>query len=123
MEINDFYSLDLYGRNDTVESDVTFQLYKLVEIQTIFTYCKPSCMWIDLTLERIVHKPHLGESVVEIYWPTTVEVKTTAYSFDKFALAVELGSSLGLWLGLSALSFFDIALLCCRNRSLLCRFV
>ena len=33
------------------------------------------------------------------------------YSFDIFMLTVELGSALGLWLGLSAISFLDFGLL------------
>ena len=67
---------------------------------------------MGITLERVVHETQkVGKSVVDIYWPSKVKVKTTAYSFDKFALIVELGSSLGLWLGLSALSFLDITLL------------
>ena len=78
---------------------------------------------MNIKLERVDHKTLKdGESIgVDIYWPIEVKVKTTAYSFDKFALIVELGSALGLWLGLSALSFLDIALVCCRNRSVLCR--
>ena len=45
-----------------------------------------------------------------------IQVQTTAYAFDKFALIVELGSSLGLWLGLSAISFLDLVLIYFRNR-------
>ena len=78
---------------------------------------------MNIKLERVDHKTLKGgESTgVDIFWPTEVKVKTTAYSFNKFALIVEIRSALGLWLGLSALSFFDIALICCRNRSVLCR--
>ena len=32
------------------------------------------------------------------------------YSYDLFDLVVDLGSALGLWLGLSALSIFDYTL-------------
>ena len=34
-------------------------------------------------------------------------VNTDVNAYDKFSLVVDLGSSLGLWLGLSALSIFD----------------
>ena len=113
MEINNFY-----GRNDI--EGVVFNLFNLIEVQAIFDYCKPPCVKMDITLERVVHETQMvGKSVVDIHWPTTVKVKTTAYSFDKFALIVELGSSLGLWLGLSALSFLDVVLLCFKKRSLL----
>ena len=36
-----------------------------------------------------------------------VEVFTDVYSYDIFSLIVDLGSSLGLWMGLSALGVYD----------------
>ena len=39
-----------------------------------------------------------------------VTVITDAYAYDVFSLVVDLGSALGLWLGLSALSIFDYIL-------------
>ncbi len=36
-----------------------------------------------------------------------VLVLTDLYAYDIFSLIVDLGSALGLWLGLSALSIFD----------------
>ena len=35
---------------------------------------------------------------------------TDVLAYDEFSLIVDLGSALGLWLGLSALSIFDIIL-------------
>ncbi len=37
-----------------------------------------------------------------------VKVFTDVYAYDMFSLVVDLGSALGLWLGLSALSIFDL---------------
>ena len=37
----------------------------------------------------------------------TVGVSTDVYAYDVFSLVVDLGSALGLWLGLSALTIFD----------------
>ena len=44
-----------------------------------------------------------------------IVVTTDVYAYDVFALVVDLGSALGLWLGLSALSIFDYVLFFSRN--------
>ena len=44
-----------------------------------------------------------------------VQVITDAYAYDMFELVVDLGSALGLWLGLSALSIFDYFVVCYGN--------
>lgn len=41
----------------------------------------------------------------------TVSIHKAIYSFDIFMLTVELGSALGLWLGLSAISFLDFGMI------------
>ena len=51
---------------------------------------------------NVINNAHLNIRVDE-----EVAVLTDVYSYDLFNLVVDLGSALGLWLGLSALSFFD----------------
>ena len=48
----------------------------------------------------------LDESLVHIVFKEQVKVFTDVYAYGIFSLFVDLGSSLGLWLGLSALSVF-----------------
>ena len=49
-----------------------------------------------------------GHSRIEIQFRSGVRVHSSVSSYDFMALIVEIGSSLGLWLGLSAVGLFDV---------------
>ena len=78
---------------------------------SIFSTCLKPCLTLDLKL-RLVHESSylVNEGCVEISLNHEVVVHTAAIAYDMFNLVVDLGSALGLWLGLSALSIFDIIL-------------
>ena len=52
----------------------------------------------------------LFKSYINIKMMNEVVVHTDTFAYDVFSLVVDLGSALGLWLGLSAISIFDYML-------------
>ena len=70
--------------------------------------CMPPCVAMSFKLYELDHYSNrLGNAHVQIKIKDEVTVYTYAEAFDEFGLIVDLGSALGLWLGLSALSIFD----------------
>ena len=52
----------------------------------------------------------LFKSYINIKMMNEVVVHTDTFAYDVFSLVVDLGSALGLWLGLSAISIFEYML-------------
>ena len=50
------------------------------------------------------------KSLIGLFGKDKVQVLTDVYSYDGFDLIVDLGSSLGLWLGASAISILDLTI-------------
>ena len=70
--------------------------------------CLPPCRFVNFKVVRKTfrnNKP--GSAFLSLYSNKEVKVFTKVYNYDAFQLVVDLGSSLGLWLGLSALSMLD----------------
>ena len=101
------------------------QLDKLARDQdvSIFSTCLKPCLTMDIRL-RLVHKISNLVDVggAEISLNDEVVVYTAVIDYDMFNLVVDLGSALGLWLGLSALSIFDTILqvLCAHRQRIFC---
>ena len=60
---------------------------------------------------KYYHTNAINNAHLDIRVDEEVAVLKEVYSYDLFNLVVDLGSALGLWLGLSALSFFDYTVL------------
>ena len=72
--------------------------------------CKQPCLQLDFKLNEVgstMNRIDIGYVQMLIY--DEVNVYRDVYAYDMFSLVVDLGSSLGLWLGLSALSMFSSA--------------
>ena len=54
------------------------------------------------------HKQTMYDNKLTIYFEENVKVKTIGPAYGTKALIVEIGSSLGLWLGISVVGLFDI---------------
>ena len=54
---------------------------------------------------------YIGEANLILHPQHEVKVFKDIYSYDAVNLVVDLGSALGLWLGLSALGIFDLIIL------------
>ena len=76
------------------------------EMETL-TPCKQPCLTMSFDVNKIDSiSNRVDESLGAIEFKDEVKVFTDVYAYDMFSLVVDLGSSLGLWLGLSALSVF-----------------
>ena len=100
---------DFYKYNPTLAKDIAFNLYSYLALQKVFSKCKIPCLRSKIQLIRKeYHANELNYSTLNLVWPSQVNVYTEVYSIGFFSLVVELGSALGLWLGLSALSILDL---------------
>ena len=66
--------------------------------------CLPPCTILDATPKQ-QHKFSYKYPYVYIYFNNVVKVQTTVLAYGIDSLVVEVGSSLGLWLGLSVMEF------------------
>ena len=74
----------------------------------ILKLCLPPCVSMHFKLNEISHITNkIDNAILKIKVKDEIKVHTDVYAYDIFNLVVDLGSSLGLWLGLSALSIFD----------------
>ncbi len=77
-------------------------------IETIFLQpCKKPCQTIKFHTKRIDFWKRKNHSALLFNIVDEVTIYTDTVSYDMFSLVVDLGSALGLWLGLSAVSIFD----------------
>ena len=74
----------------------------------ILKLCLPPCVTMQFKLNEVKHFTNeIDYAFVSMEIKDEIIVYTDVYAYDIFNLFVDLGSSLGLWLGLSALSIFD----------------
>ena len=102
-------------------SELTGESYKLVKEFDLGIYkaCLPPCITMGIRLKEMLHvNNRQKESYVQLKMKEKINKQTDVYSYDEFSLVVDLGSALGLWLGLSALSIFDSILdIFCSTRT------
>ena len=78
----------------------------------MFKKCLPPCTEIKIRLQEILYKKKgLNNAFIEAKSKDCATVYKKVYSYDIFSLTVDLGSALGLWMGLSCLSILDHILL------------
>ena len=74
-----------------------------------FESCLPPCVTMSIKLKQLKHvtnNPNAAGVRIDMN-KKTVNVYILAISYDVFNLVVDLGSALGLWFGLSAISIYD----------------
>ena len=71
--------------------------------------CKNPCRRLEMQLKRVGRLSNYPtHSVLNLRHRRLVIVHKTVNAYDIFSLIVELGSSLGLWMGMSAVGLLDI---------------
>ena len=88
--------------NNVISRFISYQRLQPLEA------CLPPCVSMHLKLLEIQRIPIQHNAFAKFEIIETVKVSTDVYAYDMFSLVVDLGSALGLWLGLSALSIFDL---------------
>ena len=64
---------NFYRQNGTDE--VVHNVFDLVDNQKLFDLCPPSCLKMEMKLEKIMHlTERVEESEMEISWPADVQV-------------------------------------------------
>ena len=69
--------------------------------------CLPPCSVLSTSSEFLTEDSYDVHSIY-LHFDDTVEVQTTVMAYDFASLLVEIGSSSGLWLGLSVVGLFDL---------------
>ena len=67
---------------------------------------QPPCYKMKFSTKRVDHWKRNNATKLYLNIIDEVTVITDTYAYDMFSLVVDLGSALGLWLGLSALDIF-----------------
>ena len=93
-------SLNQFVRELLIFGDVHFE-----------SSCKLPCQYMNFDIQKSVHQ----STTDSIYWlqvniDDKVEINEEQNNYDGFDLIVEIGSSLGLWVGLSMIGVFDISI-------------
>ena len=74
----------------------------------LFGSCMSPCLNINIGLKKTTHSTnHRRYAGISFVTKEEVIVYKDTYSYDAFNLVVDIGSALGLWLGLSVMSIFD----------------
>jgi hypothetical protein len=74
--------------------------------------CLPPCNSTSIHIKRTLYNANVIQYAgLNLHIKDQVEVLKDVHSYDFFNLVVDLGSALGLWLGLSAMSIFDLIVL------------
>ncbi len=90
--------------------DEIFRFIKGMDTNT-FATCLPPCLVMKWKMKELFHQAtHDSLAFLQVQIKDEVTVHTDVYAYDEFSLVIDLGSSLGLWLGISALCLFDAVL-------------
>ena len=77
----------------------------------LFKKCLPPCISMTIKFHQVVYSTNrLNAAYFNAKSSDYVRVLKEVYSYDIFSLTVDLGSALGLWMGLSLLSILDYIL-------------
>ena len=73
--------------------------------------CLPPCtvLAVYTELQQSASAEEENQSSIFFFFDEVVQVKTIGVAYGPDSLLVEIGSCLGLWLGLSVIGFFDLA--------------
>ena len=104
------HQVDIDERFKNEYFNLVDNLYKREDLGSLID-CKRPCKKAVIQHKKIFYMSNYPKfGVLKLKIGSNIPKETEIYSYDIFSLAVELGSALGLWLGLSLLSLFDLAI-------------
>ena len=89
-------------------SNISLVSYGDIELRSEF--CLPPCLVLSFHAIRaptVSSSEVKSHSAIGLYFQETIEIKKIVLAYDATSLLVEVGSCLGLWLGLSVVGLFD----------------
>ena len=99
---------------DAIRNSTIFkELYELLGNRKVemFKKCLPPCVTMEMKLRNKVYRTNLVHAaIIDVKSLDYAAVEREVLSYDIFSLTVDLGSGLGLWLGLSCLNVLDFIL-------------
>ena len=72
--------------------------------------CKNPCRKMTNTISLAAQYRHFGKTTLEFRFRNTVKIEKKIVVYTFFNFIIDVGSSLGLWLGLSALGITDLVI-------------
>ena len=89
---------------------VKYIMLNYVDVLNFEGECKLPCTQIHFSVQRTRYFDFKNSNVLIMKFDDSVKILEERNDYDLFALMVEVGSSLGLWIGLSAIGLFDLSL-------------
>lgn len=106
-----------HNDNDLMQSILDVGNFVLGLKTHLIEPCKPSCLTMSIKLKKLDQWTGNDAAILQFNILDEVIVHTDTSAYDMFNLVVDLGSALGLWLGLSAVSIFDFIVETCFARN------
>ena len=86
-------------------------LKALAYVEYLSEACLPPCIRTDVQSRYLgSYTKVMPKNMINLYFDPTVKASSEEVAYGPTDLLVEIGSSLGLWLGLSSVSLFDMSL-------------
>ena len=106
-------AIPISGENYTNFDEEIVKIYnhKLYKISGKFSACPKPCIEVRIQCQKTyIEISYSYYSFMYIYFENSVKVTKHILAYGMFEMVVDIGSSLGLWIGLSALGIFDLLL-------------
>ena len=104
--------------DDTLLTKTKNDVFRIVEGRKIDAHdkCMKPCKSLKASIKKTFRlATRLQNAILSYDILNSVTVHTDIYDYDLFDLVVDLGSALGLWLGMSALCIYDFILIIYKN--------
>ena len=93
------------------EEIVKIYNHRLYKISGKFRACPKPCIEVRIQCQKTyIESSYLDYSYMYVYFESSTKVTKHILAYGLFEMVVDIGSSLGLWIGLSALGIFDLLL-------------